>query len=135
MENLTQNIQQVNLNAANREKEAERACKKLLQKYQNYEQIFEEDLLEQDAYADVCNLPKIDRWESEMGFKARGREIMDRRLAFRFAILPSHYQLAYAFSSGMISGLMREDRDWLYRSIWAFQGDEGQRKLFNISCR
>ena len=67
-----------------------------------------------------------DRWESQIGAKCRGREMDNGRLEFRFAILPTHYQLACLFTTEFGRQLERinDQKGWI--SIWAFQGDEGQ---------
>ena len=129
MNNLTEDVQRLAI-SGDRLKQAEMAYKKLLNAFENGQQLFEEDMLEQHAYADVhVDWDTLDRWESEIGARRRGRELDNWRLEFRFAILPTHYQLACLFTTEFGRQLYRENDQKCWRSVWAFQGDEGQSNI------
>src|SRR5436190_22937032 len=118
MNNLTEDVQRLAI-GGDRLKQAEMAYKKLLMAFENRQQLFEEDMLEQHAYADVhVDWATYDRWESEIGAKCRGREMDNGRLEFRFAILPTHYQLACLFTTEFGRQLERinDQKGWI--SIW-----------------
>ena len=79
MDKLAEDIQRLYV-SSDRLKQAELAYKKLLKAFENGQQLFEEDMLEQHAYADVhVDWATYERWESEIGAKCKGRE-MEREL-------------------------------------------------------
>lgn len=116
-----------------RERAAKRAFQKLLQKYQDGQQIFEEDLLEQYIYADITDCDKTWQWKEELGYKSPGADLTDGRLELRDAILPTHYQLACLFDHLYHSQLVDDKRTghgppkewWWSNPISRWQSSEG----------
>jgi hypothetical protein len=72
MDSLTEAVGNTSLGTEStpttREQAAKRAFQELIQKYQNRQQIFEEDMLQQQhAFSDITDGYKAMQWEKEMG--------------------------------------------------------------------
>ena len=115
-----------------REEAAKRAFQELLQKCHDGQQLFEEDILQQHVYADITDCDKAEQWETELGYKISGLEMTCGRLELRFAILPTHYQLACLFADLYYEQLTDKwtaqgppDEGWFYFPLSCWQSSEG----------
>jgi hypothetical protein len=76
---------------------AKRLFTKIGMDHNSNKQIFEEEVDELNAYADVIDFGTFCEWQDELGANGRGHQFEYGRISVKHAILPPHYQIAHLF--------------------------------------